>query len=377
MAEVFGLAAAGIGVTPVALELAKSFKKLKDYCRDVKSSREDIQNFKDEVDVLGTVLAQLDSLDLAQCPSSSASLQRCYELCTKANKTLSSIISELQDGLKTQGRRTQLVFPLKKEKVKQLTDKVGTARNTLTLACNVYLLWQSKALAMEQRQMQATVVASIEAHRHDHNRRFDDLLSEHHITRQSLLKEEFLAPRSRTGSSKSVVAMRPIDSDRNNCHTRKAFKIWDLCTFLATQGWTRYFRSYRIVDRWTDPAFLAIRKDDLVTLQRMICDRQATIYDQGQDHETMLTVCYSLVYELLPGLCTDHLQYASMFSPSICQWLVQMGAGRNVSACPFLMPSSALDFQSDGRRATAAAYMLHPRSLVSLVTMTGTYTPPS
>lgn len=282
MAEVFGLAAAGIGVAPIAFELAKTAKKLKDYCRDVKSASEDIQSFVDEVEALQMVLVQLEGLGIMDCRSSSQALQRCHDLCAKANNTLSSIVSELQEGLKTHCKRVQWAFPLKKEKVKQLTEKVASAKSSLLLACNVYLMWQTKIQAAAQQQLIAEVYATVQAHRDDHSRTFNDLVSGNLAIRQSL--HSLIAakqPRS-----------RGENANRNETRAMHVLNgVWNALSILSLKGCTRPLRTYRIVGGWSDdPAGRAVRHGDLESLQRLICAGEASIHDMEKNGQTLLSV---------------------------------------------------------------------------------------
>lgn len=163
MAEVFGIAAAGIGIAPAAFELDKSTEKLREYCRSVRSAREDIQDLVDEVDGLQAVLLQLEELGVLDCYTGSSNMQRCHELCTKANNTLSSVVVELQQDIKLRSRRSQLVLPLKKERIKQLVEKIASAKSSLLLACNVYLMWQTKTQARAPQQLLVQVFDTVQS----------------------------------------------------------------------------------------------------------------------------------------------------------------------------------------------------------------------
>ena len=265
MAEVFGLAAAGIGVAPVALELGKTVKKLKDYCHDVKSAPEDIKSFMEEVDALHGVLVQLDGLEIMDCPSSSPTFQRCYDLCDKANETLSGIVSELQSGLDLKGKRTRLSFPLKKERMKQFAGKVASAKSSLLLACNVYLMWQTKMQAVAQQRMMSEVFATVQAQKIDSSKSFEDLLTGNQAIQESLQKTTLP-------------------------ETQREW-IRNLCSRLATRGWIWKWRSYRILlDCRTDPAFRAVAAGNLTSLQRLLCAGEATIHDQESNGSNLLMV---------------------------------------------------------------------------------------
>lgn len=293
MAEVFGLAAAGIGVTPVALELAKTVKKLKDYCRDVKTARQDIHDFVDEVDALNHVLQDLEALNIADCPSSSQALHRCRQLCKKANTTLSEVLTEVQAALALHGKRTQLTFPLKRDKMEQLTSKVANAQRSLSLACNVYLMWQNNVQAQAQKrqtQMMSDMFAIMQTQHHDHNRSFKDLISGNSVIRSSLTSRE-------TPKQNQLLGPRVHgDESRQQARGRRALAdIWSSLLLLTTKGWTNFFRSYRVVpDSLVDPAFSAIRQGDITSLQRLICAGEASIYDRTTDRtiesDSMLVV---------------------------------------------------------------------------------------
>ena len=289
MAEVFGLAAAGIGVTPVALELAKTVKKLKDYCRDVKTARQDILDFVDEVDALNHVLQDLEGLNIADCPANSQSLDRCRQLCKKANTTLSEVLTEIQAALTLHGKRTQLAFPLKRDKMERLTVKVANAQRSLSLACNVYLMWQNSVQAQaqqQQTQMMSDFFAIMQARHHDHNRNFEDLMSGNSSIKSSLALLE--TPKRHQLSTGLIRG----DESRRQARQRKALAdIWNGLLLLTTKSWTNFFRSYRVVQNaHLDPAFQAVRAGDITSLQRVICADGASIYDRTDEGESMLAV---------------------------------------------------------------------------------------
>lgn len=277
----------GHRVAPIALELTKTAKKPKDYCRDVKSAREEIRNFAAEVDALRTVLLQLEGFDMMDCPSSSRSLQRCLDLCSNANSTLSSVVSELQQGQRLQGRRTHLAFPPKKDRMKQLTDRVAGAQRSLVLACNVYLMWQTSA----QQQMVSDVFAVFQAHANEHSRSFEDLLSGTSAIRQSLLALENDKSIALRGARKNGIDVSRSRRMAARGLNEIAARSWQACLFLATSGWTNSLRSYRTISA-SHPTYIAVLNGDIVALQRLICAGEASLYDRSLNGNSLISVMH-------------------------------------------------------------------------------------
>jgi len=271
MAEVFALAAGGLGLAPVVLEIAKTAKTLKEYCRDVRNAPRDIQDFVEEVECIGEILLQLKALGTSPVPPNKSALQQCQ----KANRALAEVATEVQGSLDL---RKRLAFPLRKGKIAQLQAKLERAKTSLLLACSsqqINVLQSTFALVQRQIADQDSSFQQLASS----NTAIMSTLTTVDVSRKPKSNGQTMDSdfRERRGQSASR-AMRLLDF------------VWDACLARSAGGWTRSFRSYRVVYGVGDPAFRAASCGDLGALQRLLCSHEATINDRTSYGSTLVWV---------------------------------------------------------------------------------------
>lgn len=210
--------------------------------------------------------------------------------------------------------------------MKQLSDRVASAKCSLLLACNVYLMWQMKKQAVAQHQMMSEVSAMILAQKDDHHRRFEDLLSGNVAMNQSILALRAREPRS----SRRKQSRKAAGADLVMAY------VWNALYSLGCRGWTRSFRSYRVVhDCYKDPAVRAVSNGNLTALQRLICDGKASIHDRTEHGRSMLDVKHTLPSTV--NYTNESTQLAvDEYNMNVVRWLHQMGAASAGSVSSFI-----------------------------------------
>ena len=131
MAETFGLA---VNIATVFDLLVKVGVQCSLYCSGVKSAPRDVKHILDEADRLGTTLRAVERLLKglnAEKLDSSQNIRRTLEDCQRQLK-------DLADKLKPGPTWKRLVWPLKKEEVAAITEKLGQCRSAISFDLQVY-----------------------------------------------------------------------------------------------------------------------------------------------------------------------------------------------------------------------------------------------
>lgn len=267
MAEVFGVAAAAIGIAPVVLEVGKSVKKFKYYCHDIKNAPQDIVEFADEVQDLASVLAQLEDLGHQVRTSSGQLAQGCLTHCVRANKRILAIVIELERSVKKHPSRTRMFYPLKKDRLSELTQRLERAKSSLILACNICAIAISREEGAAQRQRLEHFAVLVQAHGPCQK---NNLQHSVHDDGKSLASSRY----------QSSAILSPSFA---------LLWLWDICANHAAKGWTHHFRTYRIIS-FNTPAMQMCRRGDLLELQRLLCRREVSLHDQDENGMTLFMV---------------------------------------------------------------------------------------
>lgn len=141
MAELLGAAASGMSVVSLAIQVAESIKKLKDFHDLMKAAPEEIRLAIDEIETLSFILADVDrdmqqqvSLD----PRTKSIVLRSYRLCRNGNEALRSLVVELEEQLGKGKKRGSFKVAMKQDKIESFRKKLDSAKATMLLANQVY-----------------------------------------------------------------------------------------------------------------------------------------------------------------------------------------------------------------------------------------------
>ena len=287
MAEVFGAVAGGISIAPIALELAKSVKRLKDFCHEVKNAPEDIQDLVDEMDDMSAVLAQLTAGNLHFATNGGQTLQTCLMHYSRANGRISAVVTELQGSLAAHRRRTSVAFPLNRAKLKDLAQKLERAKSSLLLALQTYSISvaQAQAADTQQRFQDLTVLLQTSTYSLEQSHKTlssgQSLLLQRVVHTQQLRIDNPMPDKIAPGSKLSPTQVS---------------QLWNFCVDQVTLGWSRFFRTYRVLSR-DAPGFDVCQTGDLKGLQRLLCSQQLSINDRDRRGTTLFHVSGDYVPE--------------------------------------------------------------------------------
>ncbi|KAL8919734.1 MAG: hypothetical protein Q9208_006600 [Pyrenodesmia sp. 3 TL-2023] len=130
------IAASGLAVVSVTIQLADGIKKLHDYWNSITEAPEDIKDNLLELKVLSSLLTQIahDKQRHKPDPTFADILSGC---CAKVNR-LATLLGEIEPGFASKSSRirrwTAVKAVLKQEKLKKFQDGLERLKNTLSLA---------------------------------------------------------------------------------------------------------------------------------------------------------------------------------------------------------------------------------------------------
>ena len=128
MAEL-GLAASGIGIVSLALQVGDCVVRLKSFWAAVKEAPEEIKQLIEEIETLSVVLAEFEG----DQPSNS----RCLVLCRKALTILFEVVKEVETGIGEKKKRGSVKAVLKRDKIDKLRERLARAQALLMLSSQI------------------------------------------------------------------------------------------------------------------------------------------------------------------------------------------------------------------------------------------------
>ena len=136
MAEVFGLVANIAGVASFSIQIADSIFKLKDFVEKVKEAPETIRYLIAELEILDSILLELDSSygEAIQLGVESLALIRCRDLSCQGSRILEAVLKEIQREIESRSRIGSIKAVLKMGLVERLRVRVRDAQSMLLLA---------------------------------------------------------------------------------------------------------------------------------------------------------------------------------------------------------------------------------------------------
>lgn len=141
MAEVFGIITGGVGVVSLAIQLADSIKKLRDFCDLVKEAPGEVRLALDEVELLSYVLQDIEQglQGNGACSSSvDVAVTRSIRFCQTANGALKLLAEELHNEMASKKRWASLKAASKSDRLVKLRCQLERAKTTLMLANQCY-----------------------------------------------------------------------------------------------------------------------------------------------------------------------------------------------------------------------------------------------
>jgi hypothetical protein len=139
MAEL-GVAASGIAIASIAIQVGDSILKLKSFWVQVKEAPEEIKLLIEEIEMLDLVLSELGSGEAADSLTElePTCAKRCLELCRKGAGILETTVKELDEKINKRKRVGSFQAVLKKGVVERLKERLRSAQFMLMLSNQAY-----------------------------------------------------------------------------------------------------------------------------------------------------------------------------------------------------------------------------------------------
>ena len=144
MAEGIAVAASGVSIVSLALQILGGIKQLSDLWSSIKDAPKDINNLLNELELIASILMMVDECHEPTTPAKST-LDQAKKYCQDAANSMNEVVKELKDGLETTGgkrRWAAMKAALKKEKLVQYRRRLEGAKSMLAIAQQCYFAWQ-------------------------------------------------------------------------------------------------------------------------------------------------------------------------------------------------------------------------------------------
>jgi hypothetical protein len=140
MADILAIAASGISIASLAIQLADSVQKLKSFCDNIKEAPMIIEHILADAEILSLVLEEIAARVCEQERFDSrnvslpASMMKSLNLCQICVRTLHTVAQELEDDIAKRKDWGALKALLKKGKIDRVKSELESAKTTLSLA---------------------------------------------------------------------------------------------------------------------------------------------------------------------------------------------------------------------------------------------------
>ena len=141
MAEILAVAASGMSVVSLAIQITESIQKLKDFSDNIKNAPVEIRLALDEVEILSLVLEDIDQSiqqELFLSPLIQTAVMKSLRLCRVTGEALTSLVKEMEANMDVGKKRGALKFAMKKEKLDHFRQMLENAKLTILLANQCY-----------------------------------------------------------------------------------------------------------------------------------------------------------------------------------------------------------------------------------------------
>ncbi|KAF9895425.1 hypothetical protein FE257_000331 [Aspergillus nanangensis] len=248
MAEVFGLAANGIGIAAFCVQIVGQVSEIKAFIASLKNAPQELNDLVEEIALLNELLLQISgSLDLTDLNV------RCTQACMKAATLMQEILQECQTKMEKRKFRGRLHFVMRGDIDKSL-GRLERAKGLLSLAHLALLSHQT--LSAKQVLVENPLA---------HEKWVDSVTSEQpHRSRDPILR----------------VALPMWLSG----------KVWEFYSFSAQNQWAIGLKKYVVLPE-DSPIFRHVRQRNLDAFRDLIRETPSLIFSQtpdGQPHRKTL-----------------------------------------------------------------------------------------
>jgi hypothetical protein len=332
MAELLGVAASGMNVVSLAIQIAESLKKLKDFCDLMKAAPEAIRVAIDEVETLSFILEDIDRDMQTQCfpdQETKAAVLKSYKLCWNSNEALKALVANLQRQLTKGKKRGRFKVAMNQDKIESFQNNLESAKVTMLLANQ----WYDRAVQKQHWKRLELELLEVRCAISEMPNAMAAVTSEFFGQRTaSIVQEEFAnAPRTTSlsppnWSSKRTRRVIPRKQqcgklwgfiDVITCYqghaTSTSISItlpkwiyarkFQVCLTRSYQGWDQSLRIYKTVPH-SAPIFSCCKSGNLKGLQRLFGSDQASPFEVDPDGMTPLHVSFLLSQDCRDSDCS-------------------------------------------------------------------------
>ncbi|KAI0481799.1 hypothetical protein F4859DRAFT_529542 [Xylaria cf. heliscus] len=308
MAEAIGLISAALTIAEVALGIGDAILKLRRLCALIKDLPSNILDLTHRLECLDPSLLEIesifDSYQIEKTSYSELALKRTVAYCRVAFNDLNNLVKELSlsiDGHKHKNHATRFRLLLKKDTLRKLEDRLGSAVNMLSLVQQTYLIVLTRA--------QPDIIARKLSAYTDWN---NDFHYRRTTKRNVHPSQNETADGARYDNCGSTLSGPPnniaaVTQRLTSCSITLqvprwiSWKVWEICCTRAVGNWTFSLRSYST--RPSDSqVFQVARHGSPASLRQLFDTGLASPYDRTVDGET-------LIHEAARGLNIDTTRY--------------------------------------------------------------------
>lgn len=139
MAEAIGLVASGAGIASLAVQIAQSIKKLKEFYDSVRDAPRDLVYLLQYLDILDQHIqefAQLETSD--QWTTNSEGFRQSIAVCQSQAQEVLSIVKQLEAAIAGNRKWGSIKAVLKNHDLRKVDERLNRAIELLTLSCVIF-----------------------------------------------------------------------------------------------------------------------------------------------------------------------------------------------------------------------------------------------
>jgi hypothetical protein len=139
MAEALSLVASGAGFASLAIQLGNILIRLKDLWAKIKTSKDEIRYFIEEIETLSILLSEIrDGSNDEDMTSQAAATEKSLALCQRGVTILSEVLIDLDKQISRRRLVGGLKATMKSSTIAQLRDRLSKAQLLLVLSYQIY-----------------------------------------------------------------------------------------------------------------------------------------------------------------------------------------------------------------------------------------------
>ena len=137
MAEILGIAASGLSIGSLAIQIFASVQRVKHLWSAIKDASEDAQILLEELDLLVRLLSAVEDVENKSLERTGTVIEA-RRYCERAKARIETVVNELSDGPETSKSRikrwTAINFVMRGKRVRKCVARLERAKSMLNLA---------------------------------------------------------------------------------------------------------------------------------------------------------------------------------------------------------------------------------------------------